>query len=443
MPRVCVIGAGSSGLAAAKALKDARVPFDCYEKRDRVGGLWAFDPDPDGGSAAYRGLNSNVPKSVMQFDEFPLGKSLPVYPSHWDFANYFHDYAQHFGLLDYIQFGIGVEHVEPTAIGGFEVRLSDGRLEEYTDVIVANGHHWCPKWPQPAFPGRFNGVQMHSHNYRDATSLVGKRVVVVGMGNSAMDIAVEASDVADAVFLSARSGVHVLPKFVFGVAPAKLLMTALSWRAGRRFVSQMAKWYHGSPEQWGLPKPTHAFGETHPTMSGRIADRLLHGRVLPKPNIAELRGDGVMFTDGTKEDVDVIIYCTGYWISFPFFDQSYISAPDNDIHPFLQVAIPDRAGIWFVGLCQPLGSIQPVAEAQSKWIADLITGRAELPSSSDMKREIDRDRGELARRYVKSTRNTLEVDHLRYMRRLRKEHRAGLKRGSTRPSFVSSVGATA
>jgi cation diffusion facilitator CzcD-associated flavoprotein CzcO len=427
-------------LAAAKALKDAGIPFDCYEKRDCVGGLWAFDADPNACSAAYRGLNSNVPKTVMCYEEYPMGKAFPFYPSHWDFARYFNDYAEHFGLLEHIELGTAVEHVEERAAEEFEVRLSDGRVKIYTDVVVANGHHWCPKWPQPAFPGSFNGVQMHSHNYRDATDWVGKRILVVGMGNSAMDIAVEASDVAEAVFLSARSGVHILPKAVFGVAPAKALMYAMSSPTGRRVVSRFVRWYQGSPEKWGLPKPTHALGDSHPTMSNRIGDRLMHGRVKPKPNIAELLGDKVSFIDGTVEEIDVIVYCTGYWVSFPFFDREYISAPDNEIHPFLQVALPDRPGVWFVGLLQPLGSIQPAAEAQSKWIADLIAGHARLPSEPEMRRDIERDREGLARRYVKSTRNTLQVDHVTYMRKLRKEHRAGLQRAEARPPYVSSVG---
>lgn len=444
--RACVIGAGSAGLTAVKALKDARIDFDCYEMSDHVGGLWHFDPDPNGRSAAYRGLNSNAPKPLMQYAEFPMAEKLPGFPSHWDFGRYFEDYAKHFGLLEHIRFNTAVERVEPRADGAFDVQLADGTVERYTDVLVANGHHWNPKWPD--FPGTFDGVAMHSHSYRDATFAVDKRVVVVGMGNSAMDIAVEVSDVARRAYLSARSGVHLVPKQIFGGKPDKHGLLALSYKPVRMITGAFVRWYQGSPESYGLPKPTHAFGDTHPTGSGRIVDRLAHGRVLPKPNISELRGDRVLFADGSEEEIDILIYCTGYWISFPFFDEDYISAPQNAIRPFLKVALPDRPGVWFIGLCQPIGAIQPLAEAQSRWVADILAGRASLPSVGEMRAAIERERRSDARRWVHSTRNTIEVDHLKYMRRLRREHKAGLKRGggsvsSGAPSSAVSLARTA
>lgn len=432
MTNVCIIGAGSSGIAGVKALKDAGIDFDCFEGRDRVGGLWAYDPDPESLSGAYRGLNSNAPKSVMQYKEYPMADDLPGFPSHWDFARYFQNYTQRFGLVDHITFNTRVESVRPLPDGGFEVQLDDGTARNYTDVVVANGHHWSPKWPVPAFPGEFEGMQMHSHAYRESTFAAGKRVAVVGMGNSAMDISVEVSDVADATFLVARSGVHIMPKYVFGSTPPKWAIDLLSYKVGRIVFGAFARAYVGSPRKLGLPEPTHAFGDTHPTMSGRIADRLLHGRVTPKPNIAEYEGSKVRFIDGSVEQVDIVIYCTGYRIQFPFFDEGYISAPENEIHPFQQVALPDRPGIWFLGLCQPLGSIQPIAEQQGKWIADLITGAAALPPEGEMRAAIAAHRKATAKRFVKSTRNTIEVDHAAYLRDLAREHSAGRARARTR-----------
>jgi hypothetical protein len=281
---------------------------------------------------------------------------------------------------------------------------------------------------------------MHSQTYRDAGFATDKRVVVVGMGNSAMDIAVEVSDVARQTYLVARSGVHLVPKHMFGKQPTKWGLLALSYKPVRRFTGAYIRWYSGSPESLGLPKPTHAFGDTHPTGSGRIADRLLHGRVVPKPNIAELRGDRVLFEDGTEEAVDILIYCTGYKITFPFFEERFISAPDNAIRPFLKVALPDRPGIWFIGLCQPIGAIQPLAEAQSKWVADILAGRACLPPVAEMRARIEEERRADAKRWVKSTRNTIEVDHWKYMRRLRREHREALKRGGQDQNVVAPAG---
>lgn len=426
--KVCIIGAGSSGLTAVKALQDAGVDFDCFEARDVVGGLWSFDPDPNGPSGAYRGLNSNAPKDLMQYDEFHLAPDLPLFPSHWDFANYFRAYAENFGLIDRITFNTRVSKVTPISGDRFEVETSDGRQHEYSDIIVANGHHWHPRWPD--FPGPFNGTQMHSQSYRDASFAVDRKIVVVGLGNSAMDIATEVSDMARKVYLSARRGVHILPKFPQKTprrSPNRKSFNLLSNKFGRMLVGAMARRTYDTPEQLGLPKPDHAFGDAHPSASGRLPDRIKHGRVTPKPNIAALEGDQVRFVDGSTVEADLIIYCTGYNISFPFFDEGYISAPDNEIYPYLQIALPDRPGIWFVGLCQPIGSIQPLAEVQSKWIADLISGKASLPDTDEMKRVIAVNCEAHRKRFVRSARNTIEVDHFKYRTELERAHAWGLK----------------
>src|ERR1700722_85024 len=165
-PRACVIGAGSSGLAAGKALLDAGIPYDCYERPARRGGLWVFE-NPSGTAAAYRNLSSNAPKSVMGYAEYPMPDSMPDYPSHWDFARYFNDYADHYGLRPRIRFETGVERVNRRDDGVFEVALEDGSAEEYECILVANGHHWNPSMPDPMPPGHFDGLLMHSRDYRD------------------------------------------------------------------------------------------------------------------------------------------------------------------------------------------------------------------------------------------------------------------------------------
>jgi dimethylaniline monooxygenase (N-oxide forming) len=428
LKKACIIGAGSSGLTAVKALKDAGIDFDCFEARDVVGGLWTFHPDPSGPSGAYRGLNSNAPKSLMQYDEYHLDDDLPAYPSHWDFSRYFRTYAEKFGLIERITFNTRVDKVTPLPSGRFKVETSDGQVREYSDIVVANGHHWNPRWPN--FPGTFNGTQMHSRSYRDGSIAVDRKVVVVGLGNSAMDISAEVSDMARRVYLSARRGVHFGPKFLFGSAPSRKAFDSLSSKWGRMRSAFLVRLLYDSPESLGLPKPDHAFGDAHPSASSRLPDRIRHGRVIPKPNIAELKGDKVRFVDGTEVEADLIIYCTGYNISFPFFDEDYISAPENEINPYLQVALPDRPGIWFVGLCQPIGSIQPLAEVQSKWIADLIAGKASLPDTEEMKQDIATHRDAHRKRFVRSARNTIEVDHVKYRKQLERAHTLGLKRAS-------------
>jgi dimethylaniline monooxygenase (N-oxide forming) len=216
LPRVAVIGAGSSGLTAVKALKDAGIPFDCFERGDRVGGNWVFG-NRNGLSAAYRSLHVNTSRGRTQFADFPMPDTYPDFPHHTLLAEYFEAYADHLALKSHIEFERTVDRAElHPGTAAWTLTLDGGERRDYDALLVANGHHWDPRWPDPPIPGRFDGVQLHAHAYRDSTVLEGRRVVVVGMGNSAMDIAVESSQVAERTFLVARRGVHVLPKYVLG-----------------------------------------------------------------------------------------------------------------------------------------------------------------------------------------------------------------------------------
>jgi dimethylaniline monooxygenase (N-oxide forming) len=216
-PRAAVIGAGSSGIAAAKALHERGVPFTVFEASDRVGGNWVFG-NRNGMSAAYRQLYINTSRDRMEYSDFPMPKSYPDYPHHTQIAAYFDAYVDHFGFRDRIRFETKVAHARRRDDGVWELELSDGSLERFDALLVANGHHWDPRWPEPMLPGHetFAGTQIHAHDYRDSDIFAGKHALVPGMGNSAMDIAVEASYVAERTFLAARRGAWILPKYVFG-----------------------------------------------------------------------------------------------------------------------------------------------------------------------------------------------------------------------------------
>src|SRR4029077_16163567 len=193
----------------------------------------------------------------------------------------------------------------------------------------------------------------------------------------------------------------------------------------QRFVQALLKSYSGPPERYGLPKPNHRFGEAHPTVSGRILDRIQHGTIEPKPNIASLEGSQVRFADGSVVDADVVVYCTGYKITFPFFDEDLISAPDNHIELFRRVFHPAIANLMFIGLLQPLGAIMPLAEAQGAWAGDYLLGDYVLPPVSEMRAEIEADQAAMRKRYVASKRHTIQVDFDDYLYALAKERRAG------------------
>ena len=433
-PRVCVIGAGSSGIATAKVLHDRGIDFDCFELSDRVGGNWVYRNE-NGVSASYRSLHINTSRERMEFSDFPMPADLPDFARHDQIAAYFGAYVDAFGLREKITFNTGVARVERREDGTFEVALSTGETREYDAICVANGHHWYPRWPEPAFEGAdtFAGQQMHSHAYTDESQLAGKRVVVLGMGNSAMDIAVDASYHARETYLAHRRGVHIIPKYVFG-RPYDQIAGA-EWIPGWvRFPIARAlfKAYTGPMTRYGLAAPDHKFAQAHPTMSSRILDRLAHGAITPKPNIERLAGTRVHFTDGTSVEADLVVYCTGYKITFPFFDEDFFAAKDNQVDLYKHVVHPEVPGLYFVGLIQPLGAIMPIAERQSELIADHLQARYALPTPEAMRSDIERKRRKMAKRYVASKRHTIQVDFDDYMRELRRESRAGARRAGQR-----------
>jgi dimethylaniline monooxygenase (N-oxide forming) len=429
--RVCIIGAGSSGICAAQVLDARGIPFDCFEKGSMIGGNWRYEND-NGMSSAYRSLHINTSRKVMAFKSLPMPEHFPDYPNHFQMAAYFDEYADHFGLREKISFRTEVLKVEP-ADGAWAVTVKgEGggeRTERYRAVLVANGHHWDPRWPEPAFPGSedFEGEQLHAHHYREPDVLRDKRVLVLGLGNSATDIAVESSRIAEKTFLAVRRGAYVLPKYLNGkpideaVHP---LASYLPLSVQRFFAMKGLEIAAGDMTTYGLPKPDHKLFEAHPTVSSELLPRLGHGDIAVKPNIDRFGADReVRFVDGSSEEIDLVVYCTGYKITFPFFDPKVLAAPENRLPLYRRVVSVERPGLYFVGFIQPLGPIMPLAEAQCEWVADLLGGRATLPSAGEMKREIAREERKQAKRFVASKRHTVEVDFHPYLREIRRERK--------------------
>ncbi|HWE32801.1 MAG TPA: NAD(P)-binding domain-containing protein [Solirubrobacteraceae bacterium] len=431
LPSACVIGAGSSGIAAAKALHERGIPFDCIEKSDRVGGNWVFK-NTNGMSSSYRSLHINTSRERMEYSDFPMPKSYPDFPHHAQIAQYFDDYVDHFGFRDKIVFETGVERAARGADGVWSVELDSGATRRYDMVLVANGHHWNPRWPEPAYPGEFDGVQMHSHHYIDNADFKDKNVLVVGIGNSAMDIATESSFIASKTFLSSRRGAYILPKYLFGRPLDQIGVNALTpllpFAFRRAILMAMYRIGVGKVQDYGLPEPDHRLGEAHPTISADFLNRIAHGEMTWKPNVQALEGGRVRFEDGTAEQVDIIVWCTGYKVTFPFFDEGLIAAPDNDLPLFRRVFPPSVDNLAFIGLLQPLGAIMPLAEAQGRWIASYLRGEYHLPPGPQMERDMERERSKMFKRYVASKRHTMQVDFDNYLYALNKELKAGAAR---------------
>lgn len=434
-PTTAVIGAGISGLTAAKMLHDYGVPYTCFESSDRVGGNWAFG-NPNGHSSAYRSLHIDTSKHRLSFKDFPMPADYPDFPHHTQIKAYLDSYADAFSLREQIEFENGVVHAARLPRGGWEITDQAGARRRFDFLVVANGHHWDPRMAD--FPGEFIGESIHSHHYIDPKTpldFTSKRILVVGLGNSAADIAVELSSrsLQNQVTLSTRSSAWIVPKYTFGLPADKYYVTSphlpLAWQ--RKFVQKMQFMTGSNPELYGLPKPNHKFFEAHPTQSAELPLRLGSGDLTPKGNVSRLDASTVHFEDGTSSDFDVIVYATGYNITFPFFDTGFISAPDNQIRLFKRMFKPGIDDLAFVGFAQATPTLFPFVEAQARLVGAYAVGRYRLPDVDEMERVIDEDQHKYTGHVLDRPRHTQQTDYFIYEHDLRaKEIPAGVERAT-------------
>jgi hypothetical protein len=428
--KFCILGAGSSGLAAAKNLRAAGIPFDCLERQDDVGGNWYYGSPA---SRVYASTHLVSSKPLTEYSDFPMPEHWPPYPSHWQTHEYLREYARHFGLYECIEFGASVEWIEPitktNSSGGsnncWRVRLTSGEERIYRGVIIANGHNWNPRWPE--YPGQFSGQAIHSAQYKTPEMLRGKRVLVVGGGNSGCDIACEAAAHADAALLSTRRAYHVLPKFFRG-RPIDQCHELLLWlraplwarRAASAVVSHLVL---GPAWRTGVPRADHRLFETHPILNSQLHHHVGHGRLELRPDVSELDGRRVRFVDGSDAAVDLIVFATGYRVSFPFMDAALLNRRDGGPRLFLNVFHPERDDLFFIGLIQPDSGQFGLVDCQAQLVARYLTAQRARPRRAAWFRELKRgaapDLGGGVR-YAATPRHDLEVEHYSYRRRLMK-----------------------
>jgi hypothetical protein len=229
-----------------------------------------------------------------------------------------------------------------------------------------------------------------------------------------------------------RRGAYVLPKYMRGKPTdesASPILTRMPLTVQRFFISRMLGITAGDMTAYGLPQPDHKLLEAHPTVSAELLSRLGHGDIVVKPNIDRfIGGNAVRFSDGSEEDLDLIVYCTGYKITFPFFDPELVSAEENRLPLYRRVASVEHPGLYFIGFIQPLGAIMPLAEAQAEWVADLLGGRGALPPADEMRAEISAEEKKIRKRYLASKRHTIQVDFHPYLRQLRRERKQAAQR---------------
>ncbi|MBZ6231690.1 flavin-containing monooxygenase [Streptomyces olivaceus] len=417
--RVCVIGAGLSGLAVAHALKERGISFVCLEKAPDVGGIWR-QPGAGERGPGYLSLHLNTAKQLTGYADFPMPSSYPLYPRHSQFAAYLRSFAEWAGLLGHVELRTEAVSVRQDADGGWTVvsRDADGAeaSRRFEQVVVASGHHTDPALPDPLPAGAdsFTGTILHSLDYRDGGDFDGRRVVVVGLGASAVDIAADLSRHAEQTLLSVRRGLHIVPKQLFGMSVDEIAeapwWTEMSFAEQRRWVEQALLVARGRLGDYGLPEPDHPVFSSATTLSDEILSRIRHGAVTPKPAIGSFDGDRVVFTDGTSVTADAVVYCTGFRMTFPFLPAGCPVAADGSVELYRRVVPAGRPGLYFVGLVRPVGSITRLVEAQAQWVARLVDGEAELPAAGEMREEIAAYLTGIVQRYGRAPGASVQVD---------------------------------
>lgn len=422
--KYCIIGAGASGLTAARHLQQQQIPFDCLEREDHLGGLWNLQSSR---SSIYSTTHLISSKQLTQFPDFPMPQHYPPYPHHQQVLVYLQDYARHFDLVGQVQTGCQVQRVE-RADGHWQVQVGgEAAPRRYRGLVIANGHHWDAN--RPSLPGeqQFGGTVIHSQQYKSPQQLYGRRVLVVGAGNSGCDIAVEAAQHAQAAYLSMRRGYYFLPKFVCGLPADQAGELLDGYRlpmALRRAVARILLRFSVGPlSRYGLPKPDHRLFESHPIVNSQLPYFVGHGRVTPKGPIASLGKSGVRFQDGTEAEVDLIILATGYRLSFPFIDLKHLNARDGRPRLFLHAFHPHRDDVFVIGMLQPNGGLWPLSHYQAAILAAFLSAmRAGRPQADWFRRRRQRPlRGVHAGiHYVDSPRHQLEVEYFAYRRAARR-----------------------
>ncbi|MFO0901731.1 MAG: NAD(P)-binding domain-containing protein [Pirellulales bacterium] len=419
----CVIGAGPSGLAALKNLQERGIASIGFEREDDVGGNWYYGRPC---SSVCQSTHLISSKRMTEFLDHPMPRDYPPYPSHAQALDYLRSYAVRFRLYDRLRFRTTVTHIEPTPDGLWRVATEGGAAPQlFRGVVIANGHHWDPVWPE--LPGEFRGERRHAREYKTPEILRGKRVLVIGAGNSGCDIAVEAALNADAAFLSLRRGYHFLPKFLLGTP----IDSGGEWlrRRGcplwliRLWTRLLVRVALGRPDRYGLPKPDHGLFQTHPIVNSQLLYQVGHGRIQVRSGVESCQGDRVRFTDGREERIDLIICATGYRVSLPFLPPSVVESVHDIPQLYLHAFHPRLDNLFVAGMIQPNSGLWPLSDYQTRVMAAFIAAQERDPATADWFRQVKaQPNPDLAcgLHFDSSPRHRIEVEYYSYRERLKR-----------------------
>lgn len=372
--RFCIIGAGASGLPVAKRLLERGIAFDCFEALGDVGGIW----NPQSPHRVYGSTHLNSSQKLSRYTDFQFAEGLPHYLSAAQAQTYLQAYARHFGLYDKISFHSEVVHAERVA-SRWQVRLKGEEAPRlYDGLVVANGHHWSPRMPD--YEGHFSGEILHSHDVKSKEQLVGKRVLVVGAGNSAVDILSDAALFGAGAVHSMRRSYYFFPKMVFGRPTDRFIDLTSRWPVPRAIMRKLYRagmlLLVGAHERYGLPAPDHDLFEAHPTACTTYLDHIVHGRITVRPAISRFAGKTVHFTDGSQDEVDLVVFATGYDLSFPFLDASLLLDKDGRSKLFIHTFHREWDDFFVAGLFEPAeGGVWQLVDYQAQLIGSFIVAQ--------------------------------------------------------------------
>lgn len=378
-----VVGAGPSGLATARAFRLLDMPVEVVERHDDVGGIW---DQSNPGSPVYDSAHFISSRTMSGFQGFPMPDDYPDYPSHRQVLAYVRSFAEAYGLYDHVRLSTSVDGAT-WQDGAWQVSLSDGSQRTYAGIVCANGTEWEPSMPD--LPGDFDGQVLHSRDYRSPVAFAGQRVLVVGAGNSAVDIVGDAVRVADTTLMSVRRGYHVIPKHLFGV-PADVIAHSgpqLPMRFNQWLFPKLMRVLQGDPTRHGWPAPDHRIFETHPLVSSQLVSLLAHGDVQVRPGIDHADGDSIVFTDGSREQVDVVVMATGYRSPIPYLPADTFDWRGDRPQGHLHVFSRQHDHAFAVGFAEIDGAGYPIYDLMGQVVAQAAHTQATDPAGAARLRE--------------------------------------------------------
>ncbi len=432
---VCVVGAGLSGLAAIRELRSAGHHITCFEASSAIGGSWRYGND-NGVSATYASLHTNVSRRNMQYPSLPFAGAIEERPHHSQLLTYLESYAEVNDLRGSISLGTRVKRAWADDHGGWLVDVDGHPTQRFDVLVVATGQFWDPQIPVLA--GEFSGETMHVRDYRTPESFEGRRVLVLGAGQSALDIAAEISFVAQRTLLSCRRGHHLIPARILGRSLDRLdnaTLNRLPWPVVRGLFEALIRVTGAKPDHGDLPVPDFPMMEYRwpALVTPNIKRALAEKTFVVRPDVTRLEGEHAIFADGSCEEVDVIVFATGYRVNFPFLPDPLGRGDGQQFPLYRRILSPHADNLAFIGILDAGPGRLEIVERQAQWLTEVISGRLVAPSRAEMWASIDAGNEPRSHhRFGGAGAHTTLCDRYAYLRALNRDMRSA-------PSTVSEA----